>query len=136
LQNLVVIAFGFGLGLFAAIFISGHVSGGHYNPAVTIAAVADKRLSELVIAYEPVWAIGTGRTATPEQAEDAIGLIRSLLAARSEDAGAAVRILYGGSVTPENASELLGRSQIDGALVGGASLDPDGFASIVSAARP
>jgi triosephosphate isomerase (TIM) len=100
-----------------------------------LAAVADERLSEVVIAYEPVWAIGTGKTATPDQAEQAIGLVRSVLGARSEDAAASTRILYGGSVTPDNASELLGRAEIDGALVGGASLDPEAFASIVAAVR-
>jgi triosephosphate isomerase (TIM) len=99
-----------------------------------LATVSDERLADVVIAYEPVWAIGTGRTATPEQAEETIGLIRSLVASRSDDAGAAIRILYGGSVTPENAAELMDRPEIDGALVGGASLDPEGFARIVSAA--
>jgi triosephosphate isomerase (TIM) len=99
-----------------------------------LANLRDARLVELVIAYEPVWAIGTGRTATPEQADGAIGFIRSLIASRSEEAAAAIRIVYGGSVTPDNAAELLGRPEIDGALVGGASLHPEGFASIVAAA--
>jgi triosephosphate isomerase len=99
-----------------------------------VAAVDDARLADIVIAYEPVWAIGTGRTATPEQAEEAIGFIRSLLAARSAEAAERIRILYGGSVKPGNAAELLGRGEIDGALVGGASLDPADFAEIVSAA--
>ena len=97
-------------------------------------SVADERLVEVVIAYEPIWAIGTGRTATPEQAADACGFIRSLLADRNEAAAARIRILYGGSVKPANAADLLGREQIDGALVGGASLDPDDFATIVAAA--
>jgi triosephosphate isomerase len=97
-------------------------------------AVDDARLAEVAIAYEPVWAIGTGRTATPDQAEDAITYVRSLIAGRGEEQAAAIRILYGGSVTPENAPELLGRDGIDGALVGGASLDPLGFSEIVSAA--
>jgi triosephosphate isomerase len=83
-----------------------------------------------------VWAIGTGRTATPDQAEETIGFVRSLIASRSEEAGAAIRILYGGSVKLDNAAELLGRPEIDGALVGGASLDPEGFARIVMAAEP
>jgi triosephosphate isomerase (TIM) len=88
----------------------------------------------VVIAYEPIWAIGTGRTATPEQAEEAIALIRERIDARSADAAARIRILYGGSVKPDNAAELLGQPDIDGALVGGASLDPGDFAAIVAAA--
>src|SRR6476659_4924786 len=75
----------------------------------------------LVIAYEPVWAIGTGKTATPELAQEAHALIKSLHA---------TRVLYGGSVKPENAAELLGQPDIDGALVGGASLDPTSFSSL------
>ena len=93
-------------------------------------------LERVVIAYEPIWAIGTGRTATPEQAEEAIGFIRSLLAERDPQAAERVRILYGGSVRPANAAELLSREQIDGALVGGASLDPADFLAICEAARP
>jgi triosephosphate isomerase (TIM) len=100
-----------------------------------LAGVEDGRLAEVVIAYEPVWAIGTGKTATPDQAEEGIGLIRSLIGARSAEAADSIRILYGGSVSTENAAGLLDRTQIDGALVGGASLDPDGFARIVTAAR-
>jgi triosephosphate isomerase len=96
--------------------------------------VSDDRLSEVVIAYEPVWAIGTGRVATPEQAQDAIAFIRALVADRSVQAAQRTRILYGGSVSVENAAELLALPDVDGALVGGASLDPDGFAAIVSAA--
>jgi triosephosphate isomerase len=99
-----------------------------------LAPVADSQLAGIVIAYEPIWAIGTGKTATPDQAEEAIALIRSLIAARDEDAGGAIRILYGGSVKPENAAELLGREEIDGALVGGASLDPADFLAICEAA--
>jgi len=82
---------------------------------------------QLVIAYEPVWAIGTGKTATPDQAQEAHAFIRSLID---------VPILYGGSVKPDNAAELLGRPDVDGALVGGASLEVDSFASICKAARP
>jgi len=97
-------------------------------------AIPDEQLVEMVIAYEPVWAIGTGRTATPEQAGDAIEFIRSVVAERSESAAAEIRIVYGGSVKRDNAAELMGRPQIDGALVGGASLDPEAFADIVLAA--
>jgi len=99
-----------------------------------LARVEVHRLAEIVIAYEPIWAIGTGRTATPEQAEDAIGFIRALVAARNEQAAESLRILYGGSMKPENAEELLGRGEIDGGLIGGASLDPEAFAAIVTAA--
>ena len=80
---------------------------------------------QLVVAYEPVWAIGTGKTATPELAQEAHALIRSLLD---------VPVLYGGSVKPDNASELLAQPDVDGALVGGASLDVDSFVSICQAA--
>jgi triosephosphate isomerase len=100
-----------------------------------LSGVKDVELGTLVIAYEPVWAIGTGRNATPAQAADAIAFIRSLIAGRDETAGAAVRILYGGSVKPENASEVLAPDGIDGALVGGASLDPDDFAAVTAACR-
>ncbi len=86
-----------------------------------------------MIAYEPIWAIGTGRTATPEQAQEACAFIRDLLRERGAPADE-VRILYGGSVKPGNAAELLGQPDIDGALVGGASLDPAEFAEIVKAA--
>jgi triosephosphate isomerase (TIM) len=99
-----------------------------------LADVPDARLSEVVIAYEPIWAIGTGRTATPEQAQEAIALIRHLIDARSDTAAAAIRILYGGSVKPDNAAVLISQPDVDGALVGGASLDPGDFAAIVEAA--
>ena len=98
-----------------------------------LANVGDDRLPTVVVAYEPVWAIGTGRTATPEQAQEAIAFIRSLLAARDEAAAAAVRIQYGGSVKPDNAAELMSQPDIDGALVGGASLDPEDFLAICEA---
>ena len=95
-----------------------------------LAAVEPGRLTEVVIAYEPIWAIGTGRTATSEQAQETIAFIRDVL--REHGAAAdAVRILYGGSVKPDNAAELLAQPDIDGALVGGASLDPGDFAAIV-----
>jgi triosephosphate isomerase len=99
-----------------------------------LANVPDERLGDVVIAYEPIWAIGTGRTATPEQAQEAIALIRRLIEARSAEAAAATRILYGGSVKPDNAGELISKADVDGALVGGASLDPDDFVAIVAAA--
>jgi triosephosphate isomerase len=93
-----------------------------------------ERLAEVVVAYEPVWAIGTGKTATPEQAQEAIAFVRALVA--NIDAGAAeqIRILYGGSCKPDNAAELLALPDVDGALVGGASLDPADLAAIVEAA--
>jgi triosephosphate isomerase (TIM) len=97
--------------------------------------VAEDRLAEVVIAYEPIWAIGTGRVATPEQAQEAIAFVRALVEDRDKAAGQAVRILYGGSLKPDNAPELLTLPDVDGALVGGASLDPGSFAEIVEAAR-
>ena len=99
-----------------------------------LAELPADRLTEIVIAYEPIWAIGTGRTATPEQAQEAIELIRRQVAARSAEAGDAIRILYGGSVKPDNAAELIAQPDIDGALVGGASLDPADFLAIIEAA--
>ena len=99
-----------------------------------LADVPDARLSEVVIAYEPIWAIGTGRTATPEQAQEAIAFVRSLIERRSDTAAGAIRILYGGSVKRDNAGELISQPDVDGALVGGASLDPGDFAAIVEAA--
>lgn len=89
-------------------------------------------LKVLVIAYEPVWAIGTGKTATPEQAEEAHRYVRGLLGELfGKDFAEKTRILYGGSVKPENIAELMAQSDVDGALVGGASLDPETFARIV-----
>jgi triosephosphate isomerase len=93
-----------------------------------------ERLADVVVAYEPVWAIGTGLTATPEQAQDAIAFVRALVANLDKEAAERVRILYGGSVKTDNAAELLALPDIDGALVGGASLDPGDFAAIVEAA--
>jgi triosephosphate isomerase (TIM) len=98
--------------------------------------VSDERLADVVIAYEPIWAIGTGKVATPEIAQDAIAFIRALVGDRSREAAERVRILYGGSVKPDNAAEILVQPDVDGALVGGASLDPEGFARIVAAAAP
>ncbi len=95
-----------------------------------------EQLEETVIAYEPVWAIGTGRTATPEQAQEAHAFIRGRLAAGwNAEVAAKVRIQYGGSVKPSNAGELMAQPDIDGALVGGASLDARGFAEIIQATR-
>jgi triosephosphate isomerase (TIM) len=99
-----------------------------------LANVPDERLAEVAIAYEPIWAIGTGNTATPEQAQEAIAFIRALVGDRAPQAAEHVRILYGGSVKPENAAELLALPDVDGALVGGASLDAESFAQIVLAA--
>jgi triosephosphate isomerase len=96
--------------------------------------VEDGRLGDVVIAYEPIWAIGTGKVATPEIAQDAIGFVRALVGDRSKEAAERVRILYGGSVKPDNAAEILAQPDVDGALVGGASLDPEGFAEIAAAA--
>jgi triosephosphate isomerase len=96
--------------------------------------VAPERLPDVVVAYEPVWAIGTGLTATPEQAQEAIGFVRALVANFDKEAAEQVRILYGGSCKPDNAAELLALPDVDGALVGGASLDPGDFAAIVEAA--
>jgi triosephosphate isomerase len=98
-----------------------------------LAEVESGRLAEVIVAYEPIWAIGTGRTATPEQAQEACAFIRDVLRTRGAVADA-VRILYGGSVKPANAAELMAQPDIDGALVGGASLDPEEFAAIVEAA--
>jgi triosephosphate isomerase (TIM) len=98
-----------------------------------LAAVESGELAQVVVAYEPIWAIGTGRTATPEQAQEACAFIRDVLRERGAVADA-VRILYGGSVKPANAAELMAQPDIDGALVGGASLDPEEFAAIVEAA--
>ncbi|MDO8214070.1 triose-phosphate isomerase [Conexibacter sp. CPCC 206217] len=99
-----------------------------------LAKVADDRLADVVIAYEPIWAIGTGLTATPEQAQEACAFVRALVAQRSDDAAQRLRVLYGGSMKPDNAAELLALPDVDGGLVGGASLDPASFAAIVEAA--
>ena len=96
--------------------------------------VATERLGDVVIAYEPIWAIGTGRVATPDQAQEAIAFVRALVADRDREQAERARILYGGSVKPDNAAELLGLPDVDGALVGGASLEVDDFVAIVEAA--
>jgi triosephosphate isomerase len=90
-------------------------------------------MKKVVIAYEPVWAIGTGKTATPEQANEVHALIRQLIRSLySEEIANGLRIQYGGSVTPENVSTLMAKPDIDGALVGGASLKPETFAALVN----
>jgi len=98
-----------------------------------IAGLQPGQFSRIVIAYEPVWAIGTGKTATPEMAADAHRMIRDQAGKHyGADAAAKIRILYGGSVKPDNIKGLMAKPEIDGALVGGASLDPISFASIVN----
>jgi len=98
-----------------------------------IAALTEQQFDRIVIAYEPVWAIGTGKTATPEIAADAHRVIRAQVRAKfGKAAGDAIRILYGGSVKPDNVKSLMAQPEIDGSLVGGASLDPASFASIVN----
>jgi len=97
-------------------------------------SLKDLNLDGLTIAYEPIWAIGTGKTATKEQANEAHASIRNWLKKNKEGADA-IRILYGGSVTPENIASLMSEPEVDGGLVGGASLKPDSFAGIVTGAR-
>lgn len=109
-----------------------------WNEAQTVAALkgltADQ-VKDLVIAYEPIWAIGTGKTATSQQAQDTIKAIRDVVKGLySEEVAQAVRIQYGGSVKPSNVDELLSMEDIDGALVGGASLDSESFLTLVKAA--
>jgi triosephosphate isomerase (TIM) len=98
-----------------------------------LAGLQSTEIERVVIAYEPIWAIGTGRTATPEQAQEACAFVRDIARMRGA-AAERVRVLYGGSVKPANAAELLALPDVDGALVGGASLDPAEFAEIVEAA--
>ena len=99
-----------------------------------LAGVDPGKMPETVVAYEPVWAIGTGRTASPEQAQEAHAFVRSVLAGVfGDEIASQVRIQYGGSVKPGNAAELLGQPDIDGALVGGAALEAESFAGIIAA---
>jgi len=101
-----------------------------------LGALTPDEFSRILIAYEPVWAIGTGKTATPELASEAHRFLRELAASRfSFEIASALRILYGGSVKPDNIRGLMAEPEIDGALVGGASLDPKSFASIVNYER-
>jgi triosephosphate isomerase (TIM) len=103
----------------------------------SLAGLSGEQLLKIVIAYEPVWAIGTGVVATPQQAEEVHADLRKLLESRyNSEVASAVRIQYGGSVNAENAASLLSQPDIDGALVGGASLKADGFLAIVTAAQP
>ena len=97
-----------------------------------LADVSPEQVAGMVVAYEPIWAIGTGRTATPEDAQSMSATIREVVRrSKGADPAGSVRIQYGGSVKPTNAGELMGQPDIDGALVGGASLDPDNFSRIV-----
>ncbi len=101
----------------------------------SLEGVTEEQAQKIVIAYEPVWAIGTGKTASPEQAQEVHADLRKMLSDRYNSATAdTVRILYGGSVKPNNAAELLSQTDIDGALVGGASLKVDSFVAIINAA--
>jgi triosephosphate isomerase len=109
---------------------TGHVCRAQVSGALK--GITPEAAAPIVIAYEPVWAIGTGKTATPEMAVEAHKIIRAEVAnLLGADVAAAMRILYGGSVKPDNAAALIGEEEIDGALVGGASLKPDSFAAIV-----
>jgi triosephosphate isomerase len=106
--------------------VSGQLTGG-------LDGLTASDLDRIIVAYEPVWAIGTGRTATPEQAQEMHAFIRRVFAERHSQAAAEkIRILYGGSVKPENAAGLMAQADIDGALVGGASLKAESFAQIVN----
>jgi len=110
---------------------TGNILSGQFQKG--IAGLNEQQFAKIVIAYEPVWAIGTGKTATPEMAADAHRTIRGLVREKfGKDAADSVRILYGGSVKPDNTKTLMAQPEIDGVLVGGASLDPVSFASIVN----
>jgi triosephosphate isomerase len=100
-----------------------------------LALLDNATLARIVLAYEPVWAIGTGETATPEMAQDVHAQLRAQLSARDAAAGAAVQILYGGSMKPDNAKELMAQADIDGGLIGGAALKAADFLAIIHAAQ-
>lgn len=112
----------------AAAKVTGQVEAG-------LRGVSPAEVARVVVAYEPIWAIGTGRNASPAQAEEIHKLIRAVLVRLAGEKAAGIRILYGGSVKPENAAALLAEENIDGALVGGASLDPANFAAIARQAH-
>ena len=115
----------------------GHVQHCSAQLDTALARVPAEQARSLVVAYEPVWAIGTGQVATPDDAQEMCGELRTVLAERySGDLADGVRILYGGSVKAGNAAELMAKTDVDGALVGGASLDGDEFAAICRAALP
>nr|WP_198983386.1 triose-phosphate isomerase [Herbaspirillum sp. ASV7] len=101
---------------------------------VVLAALSAEDAARIVVAYEPVWAIGTGKTATPEMAQEVHAMLRARLQAKSAEAAAKVRILYGGSMKPDNAVQLLAMADIDGGLIGGAALKAADFLAIIAAA--
>ncbi|GAB3544679.1 hypothetical protein GCM10027343_20170 [Noviherbaspirillum agri] len=101
---------------------------------VVLAAISASDVGKLVVAYEPVWAIGTGKTATPQMAQEVHAMLRSRLAAKNATEAEKVQILYGGSMKPENAKDLLAMADIDGGLIGGASLKVSDFLAIIKAA--
>ena len=103
--------------------------------AAVLDVVGVKALASAVVAYEPVWAIGTGLTATPAQAQEVHAAIRAQVAALDADVAAGLRILYGGSVKAQNAAELFGQADIDGGLIGGAALVAEDFLAICRAAN-
>ncbi|MCA1801916.1 MAG: triose-phosphate isomerase, partial [Rhodothermaceae bacterium] len=115
-------------------------SGDHFSVVETqtrgaLAGMGKVDIAKIVIAYEPVWAIGTGETASPEQAQEMHAFIRKVLVEISGmEVASGIRILYGGSMKPDNAAELLGQTDVDGGLIGGASLKADSYAAIVQAA--